>query len=136
MDYSARTLLADNIEALMAAHPDRDTPKKLAKFARWPAGKKKGELVGERTIRYALDTRQDTVPPVPSPSLDLIVAIANAFGVPSWQLLADQRLLRLWNLGKLFTMTEGVSDAEVEKHLPLPPRERTGKDKPDGERQG
>ena len=131
-DYTARRLLADNIERLMALpeNSEKNSPAKLARVARWPAGKKKGEPVSERQIRYALDTREDVLPPVPSPTLDFIVAIANAFGVPSWQMLSDDRLLKLWSLGKLFTISESVSDADVEKHLPLPPRETDEKRKP------
>jgi hypothetical protein len=120
-EYSARDLLAANLQRLMAEHPDKDSPDKLSKACFWPAGRKKGENVAPRTIRYALDARVDADPPVPSPSLDLIIAIANAFEVPAWQLVADQRILRLSELGKLFTMSESVSDQQVERHLPLPP---------------
>lgn len=123
IDYSERHLLAENIKRLMTERPELSSPAKLAKECRWPAGKKKGRKVSERQIRYALDTRVDALPPVPSPTLDLIVAIANAFSVPTWQLLADDRLIKLWSLGKLFTMSEAVTDAKVEQHLPLPPRE-------------
>lgn len=108
----------------MSEHEDKSTPSRLAKIARWPAGRKAGELVSERQIRYALDTREDVDPPTPSPTLDFIVAMANAFEVPAWQLLADDRLIKLWNLGKLFTMSEAISDKDVERHLPFPPRER------------
>jgi hypothetical protein len=133
MDYSARRLFAENIQRLMDANPSLGSPAKLAKHCRWPSGRKKGELVSERNIRYALDTRTDAIPPIPSPTLDLLIAIANAFQVPAWQMLADDRLLKLWNLGKLFTISEGVADAEVEKHLPLPPREPHDRDRSSGD---
>jgi hypothetical protein len=113
--------LAENIKRLMFEQPALGSPAKLAKECRWPAGKKKGQKISERNIRYALDTRLDAVPPVPSPTLDLIIAIANAFNVPTWQMLADDRMIRLWNLGKLFATSEAVMDAEVERHLPFPP---------------
>lgn len=123
IDYSARKLLAENLARLMADHPDKSTPAKLAKVARWPSGKKRGREISERQIRYALDIRTDAVPAIPSPTLDLVIRIANAFDVPAWKLLAPRRVHRVWELGKLFTYTESVSDGEVEKHLPLPPRE-------------
>lgn len=129
LDYSARKQLANNIEWLMAERPELGSTTKLAKIARWPAGKKKGELISERQIRYVMDTREDAVPPTPSPTLDLIIGIANAFEVPTWQLLADERVLRIWELGKLFTSREAVSDTKVEGHYPLPPAVRAPRQK-------
>lgn len=121
LDYSARKLLVDNVERLMADHPDLGKPVKLAKKARWPAGKKKGKPISERQIRYMLDLREDAIPATPSPTLDLIVGIANAFEVPAWQLLADDRVLRIWELGRLFDSREAVTDKTVEANYPLPP---------------
>lgn len=120
LEYDARSHLAANVARLMQAHPDKESPAKLAKQTYWPAGRKKGKRVSERQIRYLLDTRDDA----PSPGLDVIVAIANAFEVPAWQLLADDKMIRLWEIGRLFSMPEAVSDATVEKHLPLPPTEK------------
>lgn len=119
-DYSARDLLAANLERLMAEHPDKATPSKLSKRCFWPAGDKKGEPVAPRTIRYVLDRRAGAAA-APSPSLDLIVALAEAFGLPAWQLLVDDRQLRTWMVGKLFTSGEAVTDAKVEAHIPRPP---------------
>jgi hypothetical protein len=123
-NYNARDLLAANVRRLMDEHPDKSSPSKLARRCFWPAGAKQGKRVSERQIRYVLDTRTDSVPPVPSPTLDLVIAIGNAFDVPAWQLLVDDRQLRTWMVGKLFSASEAVSDAQVERHLPLPPAER------------
>lgn len=118
-----RELLAANLARLMDETPEKGTPRLLSKVARWPEGSSKaGDPVSPRIIRYVLDTR-DEAPPY-SPTLDLVVALAEAFKVPPWQLLADDRLLKLWNLGKLFTISEAVTDKEVEKHLPFPPEDR------------
>jgi hypothetical protein len=121
-EYSARDVLAANVQRLMDEHGDLGSPGKLAKRCFWPGGNKKGKRVSERQIRYVLDTRAGAALPSPSPSLDLIVAIGNAFKVPAWQLLVDDKQLRVWMVGKLFTSSEGISDKAVEQHLPLPPR--------------
>lgn len=65
LDYSARKLLVDNVERLMADHPD--------------------------------------------------------LGKPVKQLLADDRVLRIWELGRLFDSREAVTDKTVEANYPLPP---------------
>lgn len=119
--YDARELLIENVKRLMGDHPDKGSAAKLGAACIWPAGKKKGQKVGERTIRYLLDTRTDMIPPRPSPSLDLIVAIANAFNTPAWQLLVDDKQLRTWMVGKLFSAGDAATDARVERYLPLPP---------------
>lgn len=128
LDYSARKLVADNVRDLMNAHKEAfGSVPKLAKAAKWPAGPKRGRSVSERQIRYLLDTRADAIPPTPSPTLDLIIAVANAFEVHAWQLLADTRALRIWEIGKLFDGREAVSDTKVEGHYPLPPQEAPDK---------
>jgi nitrous oxide reductase len=120
-EYDAREQLAANVSDLMRASDDKKSAKALAAKCRWPetAGpKRRGKKLSERYIRYVLNPAPDAAH---SPSLDVITAIANAFGTPAWRLLVDDKTLRVWMVGKLFTTSEGVSDQEVEKHLPLPP---------------
>lgn len=120
-DPTARELLAANVDELMRAHPDLDTPRKLALRAKWPpsAGpKRRGKPLSERYIRYVLNP---TVDAQHSPSLDVITAIAEAFKTEPWRLLVNEKTLRLWALGKLFSNDQAVTDQHVEKHLPLPP---------------
>lgn len=119
--YDARQLLAENVAALMGKHVELSTSKKLAAAAKWPpsAGpKRRGKQLSERYIRYVLNPSADEQH---SPSLDVIVAIASAFDVEAWQLLVDDKAIRQWMVGKLFTSSEAVTDAKVEAHLPLPP---------------
>ncbi len=118
-NYTARELLAEQVKKLMEARPTLSSPRLLAKAAHWPAGKKKGKPVSERQIRYLLDTSDDA----PSPTLDLIVAVAKAFDVAPWQLLVDDKQLRIWAVGKLFSESEVVGDEEVAKFLPPAPPE-------------
>lgn len=135
-EYNARDLLAANVEQLMRESSDMKTAKTLAAACRWPATagpKRRGKKLSERYIRYVLTPGTDNSP---SPSLDVITAIATAFNTHAWRLLVDDRTLRLWMMGKLFSMSEGVTDREVEKHLPFPPREPHDKGKSDGERDG
>lgn len=95
-----RELLAANIERLMADTPGMDTPEKLAKFCRWPTGHKKaGKKIAPRTIRYLLDTRKDA----PSPSLDMVAAIAAAFGRPPWELLTDDEQTRHYLVSRILS---------------------------------
>lgn len=130
-DYSARDLLAANVQQLMDEHPDLNTAKKLAARCRWPdsAGpKRRGNPLSERYIRYVVNPD----PEAPhSPSLDVINAIATAFKTEAWRLLVDDRTFRLWTMGKLFSNREAVADEHVERHLPLPPGEiePNGKDR-------
>lgn len=100
-EYTARAVLAANLARLMEETPALDTPDKLSKRCFWPAGKKKGKRVAPRTIRYALDTREDAVPPIPSPTLDLIAALAGAFGIPPWHMLVDDEEARRWVVSRL-----------------------------------
>lgn len=119
--YNARDLLAANVAELMRQHPDLGTSKKLAARARWPASagpKRRGKPLSERYIRYVLNPSADEQH---SPSLDVIVAISTAFGIDAWRLLVDEKAIRQWMVGKLFTPDEAASDAKVEQHLPLPP---------------
>lgn len=123
-DYSARDLLAANVRELMHDRPDLDTPKKLAAKCRWPdsAGpRRRGKQLSERYIRYVLSPTADEQH---SPSIDVVTAIATAFGTHAWRLLVDDKTMRLWALGKLFSNDEAVTDQHVEKHLPLPPSDK------------
>lgn len=124
---STRLVLAAAVAHLMKLHPDRDTPAKLSRRCFWPAGKKKGKRVSERQLRYVLDTRADAVPPIPSPSLDLIVAIANAFDVPAWQLLVDDKQAREWVVDRLFAgpVRPGATLLEPEARLLQAPAKST-----------
>lgn len=120
---TARELLAANVAELMRAHPDMDTARKLASRAKWPASagpKRRGKPLSERYVRYVLSPTADAQH---SPSLDVIIAIADAFKTEAWRLLVNEKTLRLWALGKLFSNDEAVTDQHVEKHLPLPPSE-------------
>lgn len=117
-----RELLAANVAELMREHADLNTAKKLAARARWPdsAGpKRRGQPLSERYVRYVLNPTADAQH---SPSLDVITAIADAFRTEPWRLLVNEKALRLWALGKLFSNDEAVTDQHVERHLPLPPR--------------
>lgn len=118
-EYDPKLLLADNLKRLMDEHPDKSSPAKLSKVSKWPAGPKRGQNISPRVIAYLLDTRPEAKPY--SPTLDLIVGIADAFKVPAWQLLVDDKQLRTWMVGKLFSAEEAVADSAVERHYPLPP---------------
>jgi hypothetical protein len=80
----------------MEAHPDRDSAAKLSKHCFWPIGSggtKAGKNVAARTISYVLTPQ---APKASSTSLDLVTALANAFDLPPWRLLADDQDLRMW----------------------------------------
>ena len=118
---TARELLAANVGELMRSTPELDTAKKLAAKAKWPASagpKRRGKALSERYVRYVLNP---TAEAQHSPSLDVITAIADAFKTEPWRLLVNEKTLRLWAIGKLFTIEGAVSDSHVERHLPLPP---------------
>lgn len=96
--YTPRELLAANVRKLMDKAAGMESPEKLAAKCRWPNGHKKaGKLIAPRTIRYLLDCRQDA----PSPSVDLIFAIASALSRQPWELLADDDQTRHYLLGML-----------------------------------
>lgn len=98
--FHSRVRLVTNLERLMAANPDVDSIPKLSKRCFWPSdSSKRGEPVSVRTIRNVLNLRQEDQP---SPSLDLIVALAAVFNVEPWELLADERQLRSWVVDKAF----------------------------------
>lgn len=82
---NAKDILAANLRALMDATPALDTPAKLAAAAKWPRGAKAGEHVSPRMILYALTPGRM----VPSPTLDLVEAVATALGVQPWELITD-----------------------------------------------
>jgi hypothetical protein len=126
-EYSARDLLAANVRELMRNRPDLDTSRKLAARCRWPdsAGPlRRGKPLSERYIRYVLNPTADEQH---SPSIDVVTAIATALGTQAWRLLVDDKTLRQYMMGKLFSMEDAVPDKQVEKHLPLPPREEKGR---------
>lgn len=128
-DYSARDLLAANVQQLMDEHADLNTAKKLAAKCRWPASagpKRRGKPLSERYIRYVLRPDPDDQH---SPSLDVVTAIAVAFKTQAWRLLIDDATFRLWMMGKLFSNKEAIPDERVERHLPLPPSEPSSKGK-------
>lgn len=116
---SPRELVAANVRRLMAVTPDLDTPAKLAKKCYWPHGNKKaGKRLGARTIRYLLDTRQ-TVPPPPAPSVDVLVAIARAFGRQPWELLADDEQTRRYLVTRLLN-SDPLPDSQVPASFTAP----------------
>lgn len=89
-----------------------ESPEKLAAKCRWPTGHKKaGKLIAARTVRYVLDSRQDA----PSPSVDLIFAIAHALGRQPWELLADDEQTRHYLLGMLMASRTPASNEKVER---------------------
>lgn len=125
---SARDLLAANVSELMRTHPDKASPAKLAKRCFWPATagpKRRGKRLSERYVRYVVNPVAEANH---SPSLDVIEAIAKAFDLEAWQLLVNEKHLRLWMMGKLFSNAEAVTNAKVEQHYPLPPREEADGD--------
>lgn len=124
-EYDARDLLAANVARLMLEHPDRGSARKLAAKSFWPATagpKRRGKALSERYVRYVLNPVPDAAH---SPSLDIITAIATAFGVQAWQLIVDDKQLRTWMVGKLFSSSDAATDAKVEAHYPLPPGEKS-----------
>lgn len=109
--YTPRQLLAANVRKLMDLATGLGTPEKLAARCFWPTGhKKSGKPIAARTIRYVLDSRQDA----PSPSVDLIFAIAAALGRQPWELLADDDQTRRYLLGVIFG-ARGAPDEVVER---------------------
>lgn len=120
LDYSTRKQLAENVRRLMDEHAELSSVPKLAKHARWPAGKKRGELISERNLRYALKVPSDPSDITPSPGLDVIIGIANAFEVPAWQLLADSQVLRIWRLAQLMATGEHALEADSDGQHPTP----------------
>lgn len=110
-DYTPRQLLAANVRRLMEATPDMRTAERLAPRCLWPSGHKKaGKKIAPRTIRYVLDARQDS----PSPSVDLICAIAFALGRQPWELLADDEQTKKYLLGVLMSSSR-AADSSVER---------------------
>jgi len=83
----AREIFAANLKSLMASNSKFSTPKKLAAHCYWLRSKKEGEKVSPRQILYALDTRDDVDPPLPSPTVDFVDAVAATFGLEAWLLL-------------------------------------------------
>lgn len=120
-EYTARDLLAANLLRHMEETPALDSPEKLSKRCFWPAGAKKGKRVAPRTIRYVLETESKTDKPTPSPSLDLIVALATAFEVQPWEMLVDDDQARKWVMARIL-IGKTAPDSVVEKnyHTPAP----------------
>lgn len=125
-EYSARDLLAANLARHMEETPALDSPEKLSPRCFWPAGTKKGKPVAPRTIRYVLETESKTDKPTPSPSLDLIVALAAAFKVQPWEMLVDDEEARRWVLARLLTGKTAV-DARVAQSFSVPENAETPK---------
>jgi hypothetical protein len=97
--YLFRAVLARNLTRLMEEHTDRSSPAKLSQHSIWPIGSTKaGKKVSERQIRYVLEPHG---PLAPSATLDLVTALANAFKVPPWRLLADDEQIREWAMDRL-----------------------------------
>jgi hypothetical protein len=97
--YHLRAVLARNLTRLMEEHTDRSSPAKLSQHSIWPIGSTKaGKKVSERQIRYVLEPHG---PLAPSATLDLVTALANAFKVPPWRLLADDSQIREWAMDRL-----------------------------------
>ena len=55
-----------------------------------------------------------------SVTVDLVNDMAHALGVQPWELLADSESTKREALARML-WSGGVTDSEVEKHLPLPP---------------
>lgn len=126
--YDARALLAANLQRLMEKHPDKDSAEKMSKVCAWTAGTKKGKKIAPRTIGYVLDTRNIERP---SPGLDLITSLADAFKVRAWQLLVDERELHDWAVRKLSPSNEptvlyptGAQSRELRVAEPAPKKRR------------
>ena len=79
-DVDYRKSLRLNLAALLTEHGDTTTT--LARKAVYLDGTKRGKRVAERSLRYFME--QDG----PSPGLDALAAIASAYGIAVWQLLA------------------------------------------------
>jgi hypothetical protein len=77
LDY--RAALRKNLKALLEAHKLT----RLTLRATYLAGPKKGRLVSPRAIGYMLSAD----PAAPSPSLDVLAAVATAFDLQPWHLL-------------------------------------------------
>ena len=119
---SQRELIAANVRRLMDRNPDLDSPDKLARRSIWPYGNKKaGKSVGARTIRYLLDIRQpkDLPQALPAPSVDLLVAIAAAFGKQPWELLADDEQTRHYLVTKLINAAPAPDERLPQKFKAL-----------------
>lgn len=70
MPSKALRVLSENLERLIAAHPELNTQPKLAKEAK----------IDQKTV-YRIVTKQN------EPSLDKLEKLAKALGVEPWQLL-------------------------------------------------
>ena len=127
MKVNTRKVLVANVRALMKLNPEKGSNAKLSAFCTPPT-----RSVAARTIGYLLNPDS-----VHAPQLDTLIAVAEAFGVEPWKLLhpefnaarpkqAPALLSREESaaLGKLLA-TVGVSDIEVEKHLPPAPKSRS-----------
>lgn len=95
---SLRSLLRRNLEDRMARDPDVDSPARLARRCRWPRGRKKGQPIAPRTIGYIFEESEDS----PSPSLDVVEAIATALSIKPWELIMDLQTEREDMIGKIF----------------------------------
>ncbi len=73
-----KSILARNITALMERHPDLESHAKIAKRCR-----ELGVKLSARAIGYALDKEDPK-----QPKLDTVQAIADAFKVQAWLLMA------------------------------------------------
>lgn len=80
---SLKTVLRENLTRLMRVNPDVDSRAKLARRCHWPRGGKKGAKIAPRTIGYIFEDGDDS----PSPTLDVLEAVATAIGVRPWELL-------------------------------------------------
>jgi transcriptional regulator with XRE-family HTH domain len=75
-----KQVVAANLTALLEYH--EQSPEEVAKRAVYRSGRKAGNKVGARTLRNAMNADV-----ADSPSLELVAAIAKAFGLQAWQLL-------------------------------------------------
>lgn len=94
-----KDIFARNLKQAMEKTTDLQTPGELSKRARWPRGKKAGDLISPRQIGYALDRRKEA----PSPTLDFVQAVSKALGLQPWELLLDSAESRREILDKLMS---------------------------------
>lgn len=90
MAYNSKTVLRQNVERLLQAHATIKTPPQLAKHCFWLRGKKRGKAIAPRTIAYIFEVDDDS----PSPTLDVVEAVAKALNVDIWELLTDTAIAK------------------------------------------
>lgn len=100
-----KKVLIRNIVARMTAK-GFSSPEALAKKCYWQSGKKRGERVSARHVRYLLTDKLDA----PNVAGDVVAAIAVALECDIWELYFDETSMREKLVNRLFPKSQAKAE--------------------------